>query len=145
MSARENIVKNIESQLRNMQEPTPGLVSRNFFDIQKLAITQFPAILIVTSNEVRSDISVGEREAELNINIRCYLRGNELDTLRNQIVEAIEEVLEISPDRDITLSNSNIHAVTTDISQIEVVEREPPLAEVVVTLLVTYRYKKGVL
>lgn len=145
MSARENIVKNIESQLRNMQEPTPGLVSRNFFDIQKLAITQFPAILIVTSNEVRSDISVGEREAELNINIRCYLRGNELDTLRNQIVEAIEEVLEISPDRDITLSDSNIHAVTTDISQIEVVEREPPLAEVVVTLLVTYRYKKGVL
>jgi len=145
MSARENIVKNIESQLRNMQEPTPGLVSRNFFDIQKLAITQFPAILIVTSNEVRSDISVGEREAELNINLRCYLRGNELDTLRNQIVEAIEEVLEISSDRDITLSNSNIHAVTTDISQIEVVEREPPLAEVVVTLLVTYRYKKGVL
>jgi len=145
MSARENIVKNIESQLRNMQEPTPGLVSRNFFDIQKLAITQFPAILIVTSNEVRSDISVGEREAELNINLRCYLRGNELDTLRNQIVEAIEEVLEISPDRDITLSDSNIHAVTTDISQIEVVEREPPLAEVVVTLLVTYRYKKGVL
>ena len=68
-----------------------------------------------------------------------------MDTLRNEIVERISETMEISRDRDITLSANNIHAVTTQVVQVEVIEREPPLAEVVVTLLVTYRYKKGVL
>jgi len=145
MSARENIAKNIVTQLENMTDPAPGKVSRVFFDVQKLAITQFPAILVVTSNEVREDISVGERQAQLNVNLRCYLRGTEVDTLRNEIVERIEETLEVSRDRDITLSANNIHAVTTEVTQVEVIERELPLAEVVVTLLVTYRYKKGVL
>jgi len=145
MSARENITKNIVAQLENMTDPAPGKISRDFFDVQKLAITQFPAILVVTANEVRSDISVAEREAELNVNLRCYLRGTNLDTLRNEIVERISETLEVSRDRDITLSADNIHAVTTNVAQVEVIEREPPLAEVVVTVLVTYRYKKGVL
>ena len=145
MSARENITKNIVAQLENMTDPAPGKISRDFFDVQKLAITQFPAILVVTANEVRSDISVAEREAELNVNLRCYLRGTNLDTLRNEIVERISETLEVSRDRDITLSADNINAVTTNVAQVEVIEREPPLAEVIVTVLVTYRYKKGVL
>ena len=36
MSARENIAKNIENQLKNMSNPAPGKVSRVFFDVQKL-------------------------------------------------------------------------------------------------------------
>ena len=42
MSARENIANNIVEQLENMTNPAPGHVSRVFFDVQKLAITQFP-------------------------------------------------------------------------------------------------------
>lgn len=145
MSARENIAKNIVAQLENMTDPAPGKVSRVFFDIQKLAITQFPAILVVTSNEVREDISVGERQGTIQYQLRCYVRGTELDTLRNEIVERIEETLEISRNRDITLAATNIHSVTTNISNVEVIEREPPLGEVVVNVDVTYRYKKGVL
>lgn len=145
MSARENIAINIVEQLQNMQNPAPGLVDRKFFDIQKLAITQYPAILVVTSNESRVDITTEERQAELTFNLRCYVRGDQLDTLRNEIVERIAETLEVSRDRDITLSANNIHNVTTQVSAVEVIEREPPLGEVVVTVLVTYRYKKGVL
>ena len=65
MSARENIAKNILEQLQNMTDPAVGKISRVDFDVTKLAITQFPAILMVTGNEVRSDISMGLRESTL--------------------------------------------------------------------------------
>ena len=145
MSARENIAKNIENQLKNMTNPAPGKVSRVFFDVQKLAITQFPAILIVTSNETKTDIATDIRESVIAYQLRCYVRGTEVDTLRNSLVEEIEETLEKSRNRDISVSDENIHSVTTHITNIEVVERELPLGEVIVTCEVTYRYKKGVL
>jgi hypothetical protein len=145
MSARENIAKNIVAQLENMTDPAPGKVSRVFFDIQKLAITQFPAILVVTSNEVREDMATDIRQGTVQYQLRCYVRGTEIDTLRNEIVERIEETLELSRDRDIALSVDNIHNVTTRISNVEIIERELPLGEVIVNVDVTYRYKKGVL
>jgi len=145
MSAREQIAINIAEQLENMTNPAPGKVSRVFFDVQKLAITQFPAILVVTSNEIREDISTDLRQGTLQYELRCYVRGTEIDTLRNEIVERVEETLEVSRDRDITLASTNIHNVTTRVSNVEVIERELPLGEVVVRVDVIYRYKKGVL
>ena len=145
MSAREDIAKNIVEQLENMTDPAPGKVSRVFFDVQKLAITQFPAILVVTNNETRTDVSMNAREGVISYELRCYVRGTEVDTLRNEIVERIEETLEVSRDRDITISTSNIHNVKTQISNIDVIERELPLGEVVVNVDVKYQYKKGVL
>jgi len=88
---------------------------------------------------------MGLRESTLQYEMRCYVRGTQIDTLRNEIVERIEETLELSRDRDITKSVDNIHNVTTRISGIDVVERALPLGEVVVTVEVVYRYKKGVL
>lgn len=145
MSARENIAKNIVQQLENMSQPAPGKVSREFFDVTKLAITQFPAILVVTSNETRTDISTDLREAVIEYQLRSYVRGTQIDTLRNELVENIEETLEVSRDRDISQSITNIHNVTTQITNIEVIDRELPLGEVVVTCQVTYRYAKGTL
>ena len=145
MSVRENIAINIEKQLKNMTDPAPGSVSRIFFDVQKLAITQFPAVLISTGEESREDFTTDMRQGIIRYNLRCYVRGTEIDTLRNDIVERIEETMEVSRDRDITLSSSNIHNVTTTVASIEVVERELPLGEVVVNVDVTYHYKKGVL
>ena len=145
MSARENIAINIVEQLENMANPSLGHVNRVFFDVQKLAITQFPAILIVTANETKTDIAMNLRESVISYQLRCYVRGTEVDTLRNNLVEEIEETLEKSRDRDITSSADNIHSVTTQITNVEVIERELPLGEVVVTVQVTYRYAKGVL
>jgi len=145
MSARENITKNIYDQLLNMTEPAPGLVSREFFEVSKIAITQFPAILINTLSESRNDISTDLREGIMNIQLKCYVRGTQIDTLRNDIVERVEEILEVSRDRDLTRDAGNIHAVSTRISNIEVVERELPLGEVVITVEVRYQYLKGVL
>tara|TARA_B100000214_G_scaffold238720_1_gene174628 strand:+ start:459 stop:896 length:438 start_codon:yes stop_codon:yes gene_type:complete len=145
MSARENIAINIKNQLENMTDPAPGLVSRVFFDPSKIAITQFPAILVNTTSETREDVSMNAREGIISVQLRCYVRGTEIDTLRNEIIERVEETLEVSRDRDISISTANIHNVKTQISNIEVVERELPLGEVVVTVDVKYQYKKGVL
>jgi hypothetical protein len=143
MSARENIAKNLQEQLLNMTDPAPGLVSRVFFDVQKLAITQFPAILLISANEDREDISTDLRRGVIQYQLRCYLRGTELDTLRNELVERIEETFETQRGRDVSLNAGNIHNVTTHITSIEVVQRELPLAEVVVIVEVSYTYRKG--
>lgn len=145
MSARENIASNIEKQLLNMTDPALGSVSRVFFDVQKLAITQFPAVLITTADEAREDLATDLRRGTIRYNLRCYVRGTQIDTLRNELVERIEETLELSRNRDITLSAANIHNVTTRVAGVEVVERELPLGEVVVNVDVIYHYKKGVL
>src|SRR6056300_812662 len=143
MSAREDIAKNIIEQLQNMTDPAPGKVSRVDFEVTKLAITQFPAILMVTGNEIREDISMGLRESTLQYQLKCYVRGTEIDTLRNEIVERIEETLELSRDRDVTLNTTNIHNVKTQITGVDVIERELPLGEVQVVVDVKYQYKKG--
>ena len=143
MSARENIAKNLIEQLTNMTDPAPGLVSRKYFDVTKLAITQFPAILLITAKETREDISTDLREGNIQYQLRCYLRGTELDTLRNEIIERIEETVETDRSRNIDYNINNIHNVTTRVASIELIQRELPLAEVVVNLDVFYRYKKG--
>ena len=145
MSARENIAKNLIEQLTNMTDPAPGLVSRKWFDVTKLAITQFPAILLITANESRQDISTNLREGNIQYQLRCYLRGTELDTERNRLIERIEETIETDRSRNIEYSINNIHNVTTRVANIELINRELPLAEIVVNVDVFYRYKKGVL
>ena len=145
MSARENIAKIIVQQIENMTSPSFAHLSREKFDIEKLAITQFPACLIVTTNEDREDLSMSERQSIIRYQLRCFVRGNQIDTLRNELVEGIEETLEKSRNRDITLASTNIHNVTTHITNIEVVDRELPLGEVIVNVDVIYTYTKGVL
>jgi len=145
MSARENITTNIFQQLQNMTNPAPGLVSREFFEVSKIAITQFPAILVNTMSEAREDISTDLRQGVLEVQLKCYVRGTQIDTLRNEMVERVEEILEVSRDRDITLTAANIHNVSTRITNVEVVERELPLGEVIITAQCAYQYVKGVL
>jgi len=143
MSARENIAIDIVKQLKNMTNPAPVLVSREFFDFEKLAITQFPAILVVSGNEEREDISMSERQGTLEIELRCFVRGSELDTARNNLIENIEQTLELSRDRNITVDNTATHYVQSSINNIEVVERQQPLGQFNATLSVTYVYKRG--
>ena len=92
MSARENIAKDIAEQLQNMSNPAPALVTREFFEFDKLAITQFPAILVISTSESREDISLSERQGTLEVELRCFVRGAKLDTLRNNLIEQISDV-----------------------------------------------------
>jgi hypothetical protein len=138
MSNRETVIENIVSLLKDMDDPKPILVSREPFDVEKLAITQFPAILVQSGDEIRFDTAMRSREGQINYVIRSFVRGVELDKKKNEIVERIEETL----DADRKRGTTNFSMKTQVISVIPV-DRLAPLGEVLVTVQVQYKYPRG--
>lgn len=141
MSLREDFAVNIVSVLKDMTDPKPVLVTRDPFDVEKLAITQFPAILISTGNETRQDITMGiQRQGTIQYTIRAFVRGGgvALDRLKNDIIERIEETLDLDRTR-----GTNSKNMLTRVTAITVPERLPPLAEVIMIIEVKYVYNKG--
>ena len=141
MSLREDFAVNIVNVLKDMRDPKPVLVTRDPFDVEKLAITQFPAILVATGNETRQDISMAVlRQGVIQYTIRAFVRGAgvALDKLKNDMIERIEETLDL--DRTRGTNNKNM---ITRVTQITVPDRLAPLAEVVMVVEVRYAYNKG--
>ncbi len=141
MSIREDIAKDIVTTLESIADLQPVLVTREPFDVEKLAITQFPAILITSVNEDRTTetMSAGIRQGTIAYTVRGFVRGNELDTKRNDIIETIEEAL----DADRNRGKTNKQVLDTQVVSIEVVDRLPPLGEVVLTVNVRYIFTRG--
>lgn len=141
MSIREQVAQNIVEVLRTIEHPAPVLITREPFAVQELAITQFPAILVQIRTEDRETVSmgapnVGRRMGTINYTLRGYVRGTELDKRRNELIESIEETLD--GDRYRTLF---VQGVTdSQITAIEIVERQAPLAEIAITFQVKYNY-----
>ena len=139
MSIREQVAQNIVDVLKNIEYPAPVLITREPFAVQELAITQFPAILVQIQNEERTTITmgsptVGRRHGTILYSLRGFVRGTELDRRRNELIESIEESLDAKRFRE-------VEGVTdSQVILIEIVERQPPLAEFVVTFQVRYNY-----
>ena len=140
MSIREDIAKNIVDVLKDMSDPKPILVTREFFEVEKLAITQFPAIYIQTLNETRTDVTMktNRRQGFLTLLLRVFVRGVELDRLRNDIIERIEETIDTDRRRD-TANTTMI----SQVRQIRVIPRLAPLGELEIEVEVRYTYLKG--
>ena len=138
MSNRETVIENIVSLLKDMDDPKPILVSREPFDVEKLAITQFPAILVQSGDEIRFDSAMKSREGQINYVIRSFVRGVELDKKKNEIVERIEETL----DADRKRGTTNF-SMKTQVISVTPVDRLAPLGEVLVTVQVQYKYPRG--
>jgi hypothetical protein len=141
MSLREDFAQNIVKVLTDMQDPKPVLVTREPFDVEKLAISQFPAILITTGTEVRSDVSMAvSRQGTIRYTIRAFVRGGNknVDKLKNEIIERIEETLDSDRSRGTSYGD-----VITRITQITIPDRFPPLGEAVIDVEVRYKYQKG--
>lgn len=139
MSLREDFAKDIVDVLKNMNDPRPGLVTREPFDVEKLAITQFPAILVSSGDEERLDYSMGvTRQGNIFYLIRAFVRGNEIDRLRNDICERIEETLDADRTRGTTTKS-----MTTQVTRVQVIDRLSPLGEINMTVQVRYKYTKG--
>jgi len=77
MSIRESIASNIKTVLTAMTTPVAAAyVTRDPFDFQKLSNAQFPAILIETAAESRSDETIGNATIQRHgtINYRESIR-----------------------------------------------------------------------
>lgn len=138
MSIREDIILNIVDVLKDMTDPKPILVSREPFDVEKLAVTQYPAILIQSGAETRADSSMRSRGGVISYSLRAFVRGVELDRQKNDIIEAIEEALE--DDRMRATAKTNL---VTEVVQVTPIERLAPLGEVSMTINVRYQYQRG--
>lgn len=141
---RQKIAENIVSTIKSIRDPLPVLVTREPFVATELAITQFPSVLIASQVEERETITmgavgVGRRMGTIDFQIRCYVRGTELDKKRNDLLEAIEEKLEA--DRYRGLESEGV--IDSQIVSIEIIERLPPLAEFTITYRVRYNYMRA--
>ena len=145
-SLRELIAENIEQTLANIENPRPVLVTREPFEVDKLAITQFPAILIQFGQEQRDTSTMGtsgRRQGTILFTIRGFVRGTELDSRRNQIIDAIETALDEDRYRDLLHTLEGNGVINSQVTVIEVIPRMPPLAEVMITFQVRYHYTRG--
>lgn len=141
---REQIAQEVVRVLKNMRDPQPILVQREPFEPEKLAITQFPALLLQFNAEERETITMGQssagrRAGTIEYNIRGFLRGVELDSQRNSLIERIEEALD--EDRYLGLREQGV--IDSQVRTIEVIQRLAPLAEISVIFQVRYNYLRG--
>lgn len=141
---REQIADNIQRVLKDMRDPLPALVTREPFVVTELAITQFPAILITGSRETRETVTmgqpgVGRRTGTIDFEIRGFVRGVELDRKRNDLIERIEEELDSDRYRNLKVQG----VLDSQIISIDIIERQPPLAEILIVFQVRYNYLRS--
>jgi hypothetical protein len=141
---RQQVAENIVRVLKEMTDPRPVFVSREPVVIQEMAITQFPAVFVQPLIEDRETITMGapgtgRRMGRIEYSIRAYVRGTDLDRQRNDLIEAIEEALDSDRYRELISSG----VTDSQITRVEIIDRQPPLAEFVITYVVTYNYLRG--
>lgn len=142
MSVRENIAGNIVTTLKDMREPVKAsYVTREPFDFEKLSNAQYPAVLVQTTGESRADSTIGDtginREGTITYQIVAYVKSKEIDTARNEIIEAIEEALDTDRTRGGYAKDTQVTAVETDEGSID------PIGGVLLTVEVQYFYTRG--
>lgn len=141
---RQQISENIVTVLGEITDPRLALVTREPFNVAEIAITQFPAVLISPTVEERETITMGapgagRRSGTIDYQIRGFVRGNNLDRQRNDLIESIEESLDSDRYRDLTPTV----VIDSQVRRIEIQERQPPLAEFVIEFQVRYNYLRA--
>lgn len=142
MSIRENVASNLVTTLQSATTPLSAkLVTREPFDFTELSNAQYPAILVQTSREVRSDATIGDdsitREGTISYELIGYIKSTTIDAARNQLVETIEEALDVDRTRGGYALDTQIVSIETDEGAIA------PVGGVIVTVEVMYNFTRG--
>jgi len=142
VSYREDIAANIVTTLQGMSSPVAAsYVTREPFDFTKLSNAQYPAILVETAGETRSDATLGEgnaqRQATIEYQLTGFVKGANIDTARNNLIEAIENVLDVDRSRGGNAVNTQVTSIETDEGSID------PIGGIIVTVTVLYQFTRG--
>jgi hypothetical protein len=139
MSKREDIAANIVTVLDAMSSPTLKKITRDPFQADELSDQQFPACWISTSEEVRTDTTMGNttRQGTIDYVIVGYVKGSGIDTSRNELIEGIEEALDADRTRGGNALNTETVLVETDEGLLF------PVGGIRVTVRVTYDFTQG--
>jgi len=144
MSVRENIASNLLSTISGISSPiTIKKATRQPFPIDELSEQQYPAVIVQTSEETRDDSELGSgartRHGTIDFIISGFVKGAEsnIDTLRNQLITAIETAVE----SDITRSSN---ALDTMVVSCETDEGTLfPIGGIRMTIRCMYEYQSG--
>jgi len=143
MSVRENIASNLLSTISGISSPTIKKATRQPFQLDELSDKQYPAVIVQTSEETRDDSELGSgartRHGTIDFIISGFVKGAEsnIDTLRNQLITAIETAVE----SDITRSNN---ALDTMVVACETDEGTLfPIGGIRMTIRCVYSYQSG--
>ena len=144
MSVRENIASNLLSTISGISSPiTIKKATRQPFPIDELSEQQYPAVIVQTSEETIDDSELGSgartRHGTIDFIISGFVKGAEsnIDTLRNQLITAIETAVE----SDITRSSN---ALDTMVVSCETDEGSLfPVGGIRMTIRCMYEYQSG--
>jgi|TARA_B100000287_G_scaffold133324_1_gene125343 hypothetical protein len=143
MSVRENIASNLLSTISGISSPSIKKATRQPFQLDELSDKQYPAVIVQTSEETREDQELGDgartRIGTIDFAILGFVKGAEsnIDTLRNQLITAIETSLE----SDITRSSN---ALDTEVISVETDEGTLfPIGGIRMVVRCTYEFQAG--
>lgn len=141
MSVRESIAANLVTTLSGITSPNVKKVTREPFDFDKLSNAQYPAILVRTANENRADNSIGgsmsSRESIVDYELVCFVKHRNIDTARNELIEAIEEKLDEDRGRGGYAFDTQVTTIEVDDGTID------PIGGIIITVRVVYQYTRG--
>ena len=143
MSVRENIASNIKTVVDAISSPDVKLCTRQPFELEELSQAQYPAVIVQTSEENREDLELGSgaktRTGTIDFVLLGFVKGanTNIDTLRNELITAIETALESDITRD-----SN--AIDTEVVQVETDEGTLfPVGGIRMVVRCMYQYQSG--
>tara|TARA_R110000772_G_scaffold155797_1_gene266864 strand:+ start:373 stop:804 length:432 start_codon:yes stop_codon:yes gene_type:complete len=141
MSKRNNITNNVVQILTDSNDPKPVYVTREVIDVEKLARAQFPAVVVRSGDESRTEFTMqgplGSRRSIFDVICDCYVTGTDLDRQRNDIAERVEEALVA----DITRGGFAIDTRLSDLTVDQEIDTRFGL--ITLTFEVEYIYTRG--
>ena len=145
MSKRENIASDIITKLDAVTSPIEfKKLTREPFEAEELADSQFPAMFIQSGDETREVASIGETgsgnyRGTIDFVIVAFGKGttSNIDTVRNQLIEVIEETLDTDVTRNGNAIDTQIIEANTDEGTIY------PYGAVRITVRVLYEFIRG--
>jgi|TARA_R110002020_G_scaffold202965_1_gene406264 hypothetical protein len=120
MSKREDIASHIVTTIEAISSPSINKVTRQPFNLEELAQSQYPAVLVQTQEETKEDQELGSgaktRICNLEFLITGYIKGSEsnIDTARNTLATAIETQLESDITRNSKALDTEVISLETD-------------------------------
>jgi len=145
MSKRENIASNIVTVLDAVTSPIEfKKITREPFEVEELSDAQFPAMFVQSGDETREIQSIGDTgsgtyRGTIDFLIVAFGKGTttNIDTIRNQLIEVIEETLDNDVTRNGNAIDTQIIEASTDEGTIY------PYGGVRITTRVIYEYTRG--
>ena len=145
MSKREDIIADIITKLDAVTSPIEfKKITREPFEVDELSDAQFPACYVQTGDETRETstlggVASGKRQGTINFSIVGYVKGttSNIDTLRNQLIEVVEETLDNDISRAGNALNTELIEATSDEGVLF------PYGGVRIVISVVYEFTRG--